>query len=86
MKKHFTRTLAMLLVLAMVLSVFPTFALAADVEVDGSATLLTAAPADGKQEGDYVEQFLFATGEGYCVHYAAAMLQAEPPEEPPGTR
>ncbi len=47
MKKHFTRTLAMLLVLAMVLSVFPTFALAADVEVDGSATLLTAAPADG---------------------------------------
>lgn len=38
-------------------------------------TLYPAAPADGKQEGDYVEQFLFATGEGYCVHYAAAMLQ-----------
>ena len=45
MKKHFTRTLAMLLVLAMVLSVFPTFALAADVEVDPATFWAMTSPA-----------------------------------------
>lgn len=38
-------------------------------------TLTPAAPADGQQEGNYVEQFLFASGEGYCIHYAVSMMQ-----------
>lgn len=47
MKKRFTRTLAMLLVLVMVFSVLPLSVFAADVEEGSAATLITTAPADG---------------------------------------
>ena len=46
MKKRFTKAFAMLLVLAMVLSILPVSVLAADVAVDTGAELISTAPED----------------------------------------